>query len=100
MCGVKANRGGAYVRPLRVMRSCSSRSGPYGRMGSTMISVCMNRTGAPSANVRGGVDAAMSASAARNSSTDVPGAIGPAPDDPITVMCGGIIRASFGSKRA
>ena len=63
------------------------------------MSVCMNRIGAPSSSLSGGVDAVMGSIAPRNSPTVVVGAMGPAPEDPTRVICGGIIRASFGSKR-
>jgi hypothetical protein len=60
----------------------------------------MNLTGYPSWSVSGGVELAIGSRSDRSSEIGVAGAIGPAPDDPMIVMCGGMSRASFGSKRA
>jgi len=49
--------------------------------------------------VSGGVELAIGSISVRSSSIGVAGAIGPAPDDPMTVMWGGMSRASLGSKR-
>ena len=56
--------------------------------------------GRPTRSVSGGVELAIGSRIFRSSSIGVAGAIGPAPDDPMIVMCGGMSRASFGSKRA
>ena len=83
--------------PLDLIRSWSVRSGPCGSSGRTAMSVCMNRIGAATWSVSGGVVAAIGASAARSSSIVVRPSIGPIPDDPTNVMCGGSIAASLGS---
>ena len=59
-----------------------------------MMSVCMNRIGAPSRAVIGDVDLAMGASAASMSSRGTVSGMGPTPDDPVIVMCGTDVFAS------
>ncbi len=59
--------------------------------------VCMKRCGAPNERVMGAVSRAMGSSVSRISSTLTEGGIGPAPDDPVRVMCGGLYLDSFGS---
>jgi hypothetical protein len=62
-----------------------------------MMVVCMNRIGAPKGSTNGAVDDAIGSSASRSRSTDIDGLIGPTPDDPAIVTCGGAVAASFGS---
>jgi hypothetical protein len=53
-----------------------------------MMSVCMNRIGAPRRAVIGAVVSAIGASAVLSSSTGTLSGTGPTPDDPVIVMCG------------
>ena len=62
-----------------------------------MMSVCMNLCAGRKESVIGAVSAAIGSSFSRISSTSVDGGIGPAPDDPVSVMWGGLYRASLRS---
>src|SRR5215207_1344046 len=79
------------------MRSCSSLNGPCGSSGKTTISVCINRIGAPNCSDSGAVADATAESFSRSSSTGTDPGIGPTPDDPASVRCGALYRASRGS---
>src|SRR4051812_2972578 len=69
-------------------------------MGSTRMFVCMNRCAGPKARVIGAVVAAIGSRAFFMSSSATDGGIGPAPEDPVSVRCGGLYFASFGSYRS
>jgi hypothetical protein len=64
-------------------------------MGSTRILVCMKSCGGPNDSVIGAVEAVIGCSFARISSMSADGGMGPAPEEPVSVICGGLYRASF-----
>ena len=65
----------------------------------TTTVLCMKRIGGSSSTVIGGVEAATGSSAARSSASVVSGEIGPIPDEPLIVMCGGSSATIRGSNR-
>jgi len=62
-----------------------------------MMLVCMNLCAGWNESVMGAVSRVIGSSFSRISSTLTEGGIGPAPDDPVRVRCGGLYRDSFGS---
>jgi len=54
------------------------------------MSVCMNRCGGWKRSVIGAVSSAIDSSLSRITSTSIEGGIGPTPDEPVSVMCGGL----------
>ena len=58
---------------------------------------CTKRSGRPNCSVIGAVDSAIGRMFDFIAASGVSGGNGPAPDDPISVMCGGRKRAIFGS---
>jgi hypothetical protein len=64
------------------------------------MSVCMNLCEGWNERVIGAVSRVIGSNLSRISSTLIEGGIGPAPDDPVSVMCGGLYRESLGSYRS
>ena len=64
------------------------------------MSLCMNLSGGPKRSDIGLDDATIGSRRARSRSTLTEAGIGPTPDEPVIVMCGGLYRASFGSNRS
>ena len=65
-----------------------------------MMFVCMNRWGGRNERVIGAVSRVIGSSFCLISSTPTEGGIGPAPEDPVSVRCGGLYRDSLGSYRS
>ncbi len=57
----------------------------------------MNRNGAPNRSDSGEVEEVTAESLSRSSSTGTDPGIGPTPDEPASVTCGALYRASLGS---
>src|SRR5688572_27728338 len=70
------------------------RSGPCGSSGSTMMSVCMKRIGAPSRAAIGAVLSAIGTRASSICSIRTLSGMGPTPDEPVIVTCGTDVFAS------